>query len=147
MTLGYQRFTALLLSMAISFWVTSECVLVCRRERRENVRAWIRALSMSEFLASKQTTVLEHPPYSPYQAPNYFFLFSKIKEILKRSILLTLMALGVIRRQLWRPFHKTSANIFWRVDLELASVHSFPTGVLWRPPQWYSAIRYVALLL
>jgi histone-lysine N-methyltransferase SETMAR len=41
------------------------------------------ALSVREFLASKQTTVLEHPPYSSDLAPNDFFLFSKIKEILK----------------------------------------------------------------
>jgi len=27
--------------------------------------------------------VLEHPAYSPYLAPSYFFLFPKIKEILK----------------------------------------------------------------
>jgi transposase len=36
-----------------------------------------------EFLASKQITVLEHPPYSPDLAPNDFFLFMKIKKILK----------------------------------------------------------------
>jgi histone-lysine N-methyltransferase SETMAR len=36
-----------------------------------------------QFLASKQTTVLEHPPYSPDLATNDFFLFPKIKEILK----------------------------------------------------------------
>jgi hypothetical protein len=36
-----------------------------------------------EFLASKQMTVLEHLPYSPDLAPNDFFLFPKIKEILK----------------------------------------------------------------
>jgi hypothetical protein len=36
-----------------------------------------------EFLASKQITVLEHPPYSTDLAPSYFFLFPKIKEILK----------------------------------------------------------------
>jgi hypothetical protein len=41
------------------------------------------ALSVREFLASKQITVLEHPPYSLNLAPNYFFLFLKIKEILK----------------------------------------------------------------
>jgi transposase len=35
------------------------------------------------FLASKQITVLEHPPYSPDLAPNDFFLFPKIKAILK----------------------------------------------------------------
>jgi transposase len=36
-----------------------------------------------EFLATKQITVLEHPAYSPDLAPNDFFLFPKIKEILK----------------------------------------------------------------
>jgi transposase len=36
-----------------------------------------------EFLASKPITVLKHPPYSPDLAPSDFFLFPKIKEILK----------------------------------------------------------------
>jgi hypothetical protein len=36
-----------------------------------------------EFLASKQITVLEHPPYSLDLAPSDVFLFPKIKEILK----------------------------------------------------------------
>jgi len=36
-----------------------------------------------EFLATKQITVLEHPAYSPDLAPSDFFLFLKIKEILK----------------------------------------------------------------
>jgi transposase len=36
-----------------------------------------------ELLASKQITVLEHPPYSPDLAPNDFFMLQKIKEILK----------------------------------------------------------------
>jgi transposase len=36
-----------------------------------------------EFLASKQITVLERPPYSPDLAPSDFFLFPKVKEILK----------------------------------------------------------------
>ena len=40
------------------------------------------ALSVREFLATKQITVLEHPAYSPDLAPD-FFLFPKIKEILK----------------------------------------------------------------
>jgi hypothetical protein len=35
------------------------------------------------FLAGKQITVQEHPPYSPDLAPDYFFLFPKIKKILK----------------------------------------------------------------
>jgi histone-lysine N-methyltransferase SETMAR len=36
-----------------------------------------------EFLATKQITVLEHPAYSPDLAASDFFLFPKIKEILK----------------------------------------------------------------
>jgi transposase len=36
-----------------------------------------------EFLASKQITETEHPPYSPDLAPSDIFLFPKIKEILK----------------------------------------------------------------
>jgi transposase len=31
------------------------------------------ALSVREFLATKQITVLEHPAYSPDLTPNYFF--------------------------------------------------------------------------
>ena len=41
------------------------------------------ALSVSEFLATKQITVFEHPAYSPDLAPIDFFQFPKIKEILK----------------------------------------------------------------
>ena len=41
------------------------------------------AVSVTEFLATKQITVLEHPAYSPDLAPSDFFLFPKIKEILK----------------------------------------------------------------
>ena len=39
--------------------------------------------SKEEFLPTKQITVLGHPAYSPDLAPNDFFLFPKIKEILK----------------------------------------------------------------
>jgi hypothetical protein len=49
-----------------------------------------------EFLASKQITVLAHPPYSPGLAPNGFLLFPKIKDILKGGILMTLMTSGII---------------------------------------------------
>jgi transposase len=36
-----------------------------------------------EFLANKQITVLEYPPYSPDLAPSDICLLPKIKEILK----------------------------------------------------------------
>jgi hypothetical protein len=56
---------------SLSEWrlLLSERVLVCRRE---NIAAWIREMSVWQFLASKQTTVLEHPPYSPDLAPSNF---------------------------------------------------------------------------
>jgi len=41
------------------------------------------ALFVREFSATKQITVLEHPAYSLDLAPSGFFLFPKIKEILK----------------------------------------------------------------
>jgi hypothetical protein len=44
------------------------------------------ALSVREFLATEQGTVLEHPAYSPDPAPSDFFLFPKIKEILKERL-------------------------------------------------------------
>jgi hypothetical protein len=41
------------------------------------------ALSVREFLASKEITVLEHPHCSLDLAPSDFFMSPKIKEILK----------------------------------------------------------------
>ena len=48
----------------------------------DNARAHT-ALSVRLFLATKQIIVLEHPAYSPDRSPNDFFLFPKIKKILK----------------------------------------------------------------
>ena len=38
---------------------------------------------MKQFLVSKEITLLHHPPYSPDLAPCDFFLFPKLKRILK----------------------------------------------------------------
>ena len=43
------------------------------------------ALSIRQFLAEKQITTLEHPPYSPDLAPCDFWLFPKVKSVLKGS--------------------------------------------------------------
>ena len=43
------------------------------------------ALSVREFLASKQITVLEHPAYSPDLAPNDFFLVPEDKGNIERK--------------------------------------------------------------
>jgi transposase len=40
-------------------------------------------LSVKQFLASKNIALLAHPPYSPDLAPCDFFLFPKIKSVLK----------------------------------------------------------------
>ena len=58
------------------------------------------ALSVREFLATKQITLLEHPAYSPDLTPNYIFLFPKIKEILKEMHFDELVTSGVIQWQL-----------------------------------------------
>jgi transposase len=42
------------------------------------------ALSVRDFSATKQITLLERPAYSPDLAPSDFFLFPKLKEILKK---------------------------------------------------------------
>ena len=41
------------------------------------------AHSIRQFLAEKNITVLDHPPYSPDLAPCDFFLFLKVKGVLK----------------------------------------------------------------
>jgi len=41
------------------------------------------ALSVRDFLATKQITLLDHPAYSPNLTSSDFLLFPKIKEILK----------------------------------------------------------------
>jgi hypothetical protein len=41
------------------------------------------ALSVKEFLATEQITVLKHPAYSRDLASSDFFLFPNIEEILK----------------------------------------------------------------
>ena len=82
MMLTYQRFTALLLLIYGSLFLSG--IYYCLRV------FWCAAARMSEleleqriFLAIKQITVLEHSAYSPDLAPSDFFLFPKIKEILK----------------------------------------------------------------
>jgi hypothetical protein len=89
MTLAYQRFTAVLLLIYGSLFLSDVyyCLSVFWCAVANN--SWIlhhdnaaahMALSMREFLASKQITVLEHPSYSPDLAPNDFFLFPKVNK-------------------------------------------------------------------
>jgi hypothetical protein len=43
------------------------------------------ALSVREFLAKHSIPVVPHPPYTPDLAPCDFFLFPRLKSILKRK--------------------------------------------------------------
>jgi hypothetical protein len=103
MTLAYQRFTATLLLIYGGLFLSGVyyCLSVfwCAVAnnswflQHDNAPAHT-ALSVGEFLASKQITVLVHPPNSPDLAPNDFLLFQNIKKILKGRNFMTLMASG-----------------------------------------------------
>ena len=65
-----------------------------REKRRElwETRSWLlhhdnapahNALGIGEFLAKNNIAVLEQPPYSPDLAPCDFFLFPKLKKVIK----------------------------------------------------------------
>ena len=63
-----------------------------QRVRRDIADDWVlqhdnapahTALSIREFLAKKNISVLPHPPYSPDLAPCDFYLFPKLKSKLK----------------------------------------------------------------
>ena len=41
------------------------------------------ALSIRQFLAERNVPILEHPPYSPDLAPCDFFLFPRLKGVIK----------------------------------------------------------------
>jgi histone-lysine N-methyltransferase SETMAR len=41
------------------------------------------AICVRNFLAQRHVTVIEHPPYSPDLAPADFFLFPRLKGVLK----------------------------------------------------------------
>jgi hypothetical protein len=50
--------------MAVSFWVACIILLMCFGVLHHDNAPAYRALSVREFLASKQITMLEHPPSS-----------------------------------------------------------------------------------
>ena len=71
------------------------CLMRSVREKRRELwktRSWLlhhdnapahKALGIQEFLAKNNIAVLEQPPYSPDLAPCDFFLFPKLKEVIK----------------------------------------------------------------
>jgi hypothetical protein len=117
-------------SMAVSFWVASDCVLVCRRE---NVEDWGSFQPVNKWLCWNNL-------------PIYQILFPKIKEIskgrhfddtddIRSNTTATLKAIP--QNQFQNCFYG------WNRHRCIAS----QWGVLWRGSQWYTAMWYVALLL
>ena len=78
---------------AVLHWSLDEIAWTCEKETTELWRnGWIlhqdnapahNASSVKQFLANKNITVLEYPPYSPDLTPCDFCLFPKIKSVLK----------------------------------------------------------------
>ena len=60
-----------------SLWEANACAL-----HHDNAPTHT-ALSICQFLPERSIATLEHPPYSPALAPCDFFLFPKIKSVLK----------------------------------------------------------------
>ena len=77
------------------------------------------ALSMREFLATKQITVLEHRAYSPDLAPADFFLFPKIKELLKGRHLDDNDDIRSNTTAALKAFHKTSSKTVLKGGLDI----------------------------
>ena len=99
------------------------------------------------FFAAKQITVWEQTAYSLHLAPRGFILFQKIKKILigkhfydnddiRNNTTAALKAMP--QNQFQTCFEGWTRHWHWCI--------SFPRGVLWRWPWWYSAMRHVALL-
>ncbi|UYV60744.1 hypothetical protein LAZ67_1002091 [Cordylochernes scorpioides] len=58
-------------------WISGEWML-----HHDNAPAH-RALSVGDFLTKNSMLTMPHPPYSPDLAPNNFFLFPRMKSVLK----------------------------------------------------------------
>jgi len=73
--------------------------------------------SKEEFLATKQITVLERPAYSQDLASNDFFLFPKIKEILKGRHFVDIDDIrsnttAALKAILTKPFPKSFCSVY-----------------------------------
>jgi hypothetical protein len=107
---AFQSCVVVDLWQSVSEWrlLLSECVVLCRRE---NVGACIGALSIREFLASKQISVQEHPPCSLDLAPSDFILFPKIKEMLKGRYFNDIIDIRNNTTAALKAIHKTSSKV------------------------------------
>jgi hypothetical protein len=134
-------------SMAVSFWVAPTILWMCFGVLHHDNTPVHTTLSTGEFLASKQYNCAEEPSLFAGFRPQWLFSVPKNKG-------------NIERKAFWwhwwyqdyydgsseGHYTKSVLKLFWRVAQALASVRSFTRGVTGRQPQWYSAVRYVALL-
>ena len=66
------------------------------------------ALSVKQFLTSKNIAVMGHPPYSPDLAPCDFFLFLKVKSCLKGTHFTSVEEVQAKTENLLKDLPKTS---------------------------------------
>ena len=80
-------------------------------------------LSVKQFLANKNITELEHPPYSPDLAPCDFYLFPKIKSVLKGThFVLVENAKAKKGGDPQQPYRTWPAELLWTLAASHAAV-------------------------
>ena len=72
------------------------------------------ALSIREFLAKNNIAVLEQPPYSPDLAPCDFFLFLKLKGVMKGTSFPDVQAIERAVTKEFRAIPKNPSRSAWR---------------------------------
>ena len=72
------------------------------------------ALGIREFLAKNNIAVLEQPPYSLDLAPCDFFLFPKLKQVIKGTRFQDLEAIKQPRRESFERFRRNPSRSAWK---------------------------------
>jgi len=112
-----------------------------REKRRElwETRSWLlhhdnapahNALGISEFLAKNNIVVLEQPLYSPDLAPCGFFLFPKLKEVIKGARFQDLKAIETAVTRAPSDPGGIHPEVRGRVAEEIGKVHPSPRRLL-----------------
>ena len=109
-----------------------------RRELRET-RSWLlhhdnapahHALEIREFLAKNNIAVLKQPLYSPVLAPCDFFLFPKLKEVIKGTRFQNTEAIKTAVTRAPSDPRGILPNVCGSVAEEIGKVHSSPKRLL-----------------
>ena len=89
-----------------------------------------KALSVKKFLANKNITVLEQPPYSPDLAPCNVWLFPKIKPVLKGTHFVSVENVKAKRRRSSTAFQNMTCGIALNIASTVCSCVSLQKGAI-----------------